>query len=51
MVTERENKMQIDFDEKYQSHFNVMQGELANQFAMLQSEREKMKQDWNNIEF
>ena len=41
--------MQIDFDEKYQSQFNVMQAELANQFAMLQFEREKMKQDWNNI--
>ena len=41
--------MQVAFDEKYQSLFNVMQAELANQFAMLQSEREKMKQDWYNF--
>ena len=41
--------MQVAFDEKYQSLFNVMQAELANQFAMLQSEREKMKQDWCNL--
>ena len=40
MITERENKMQIAFDEKYQSQFNVMQAEMANQFAMLQSERD-----------
>ena len=46
---EKENKMQIAFDEKYQSQVNVMQAELANQFAMLQSEREKMKQDWCNL--
>ena len=46
---ERENKTQIDFDEKHQSQFNVVQAELANQFALLQSEREKMKQDSNNI--
>ena len=38
--------MQIAFDEKYQSQFNVMQAELANQFTMLQAERNKMKQDW-----
>ena len=49
MVTEKENKMQIAFDEKYQSQFHVMQAELANQFAMLQSERDKMKQDWYNL--
>ena len=49
MVTARENKLQIGFDEKYQSKFNVTQAELSNQFALLQSEREKMKQDWNNI--
>ena len=39
MVTERENKMQVDFDEKYQSQFNVTQAELANQFLSLQSEK------------
>ena len=49
MVAERGNKMQINLDEKYQSHFHVMQAELANQIAMLNSERERMKQDWNNI--
>ena len=38
--------MQIAFDEKYQSQFNVMQAELANQFAVFQTEREKMKRDW-----
>ena len=41
--------MQIAFDEKYPSQFNVMQAELANQFAVFQSEREKMKQDWCNF--
>ena len=41
--------MQIAFDEKYQSQFNVMQAELTNQFALFQSEREKMKQDWCNF--
>ena len=41
--------MQIDFGEKYQSQFNAVQAELANQFAMLQSEREKMNQDWGNL--
>ena len=45
-LAEKENKMQIAFDEKYQSQFNVMQAELANQFTMLQAERNKMKQDW-----
>ena len=48
-VIEKENEMRIAFDEKYQSQFNVMQAELANQFAMLQSEKEKMKQDWFNL--
>ena len=38
--------MQIAFDEKYQSQFNVMQAESANQFAVFQTEREKMKRDW-----
>ena len=47
VVIEKENKIQIVFDEKCQSQFNVMQAELANQFAMLQTEREKMKQDWH----
>ena len=41
--------MQIAFDEKYQSQFKVMQAELANQFALLQSERDKMKQGWYNF--
>ena len=49
LVRERANKMQIAFDEKYQSQFTVMQAELANQFAMLQSERDKMKQEWYNF--
>ena len=49
MVIEKENKVQIAFDEKYQSQFNVMQAELTNQFAMLQSAREKMKQHWYNF--
>ena len=46
VVVEKENNMQIAFDEKYQSQFNVMQAALANQFAVFQTEREKMKQDW-----
>ena len=41
--------MQIDFGEKYQSKFNVTQAELDNQFALLQSGREKMKSDWDSI--
>ena len=41
--------MQIAFDEKYQSQFNVMQAELANQFTMLQAERDKMKRDWRDL--
>ena len=41
--------MQIDFGEKYQSKFNVTQAELDNQFALLQSEREKMRLDLDNI--
>ena len=49
VVIEKENKMQIAFDEKYQSQFNVMQAELANQFAVFQTEREKMKQDWHDF--
>ena len=49
MVAERENKMQIDFDEKYQSQFNAMQAELANEIALLNSERERVKQYWNDI--
>ena len=35
--------MRIDFDEKYQSQFDVMKAELDNQFALLQSERENVK--------
>ena len=49
IVTAKENKTQIGFDAKYQSKFNVMQAELDNQFALLQSEREKMKSDWDSI--
>ena len=49
VVIEKENEMQIASEEKYQSQFNVMQAELANQFALFQSEREKMKQDWCNF--
>ena len=45
----KENLIQIAFDEKYQSQFDVMQAELANQFALFQSGREKMKQDWCNF--
>ena len=41
VVIEKENKMQIAFDEKCQSQFNVMQAELGNKFAMLQAERDK----------
>ena len=40
MIIERENKIQIALDEKYQSQFSVMQAELANQFIMLQTEKE-----------
>ena len=46
VVIEMENKMQIAFDEKLQSQFKVMQAELANQFAVFQTERGKMKRDW-----
>ena len=49
VVVEKENKMQIAFDEKYQSQFNVTQAELANQFALFQNKCEKMKQDWRNF--
>ena len=41
--------MQVAFDEKYQSQFNVMQAELANQFTMLQAERDMMKRDWHDL--
>ena len=41
--------MQIDFGGKYQSKLKVMQAELDNQFALLQSEREKIRLDWDNI--
>ena len=49
VVLEKENKMKIAFDEKYQSQFNVMQAELANRFTMLQAERDKMKRDWHDF--
>ena len=45
VIIEKENKIQIAFDEKYRSQFNVMRAELANQFTMLQTERDKTKQD------
>ena len=45
-IIEKGNKMQIAFDGTCQSQFNVMQAELANQFTMLQTERDKMKQGW-----
>ena len=49
MVRAKESKMQMAFDGKYQSQFNVMQAGLANQFAVLQSDRDKMKLDWYNL--
>ena len=44
IITQKENKMQSDFDEKYQSKFDVMQAELNNQFVLLQAE----KSEWDN---
>ena len=41
--------MQVDVDENYQSKLNVSQAELDKQFALRQSEREKMKPDWGSI--
>ena len=49
MIIEKENKMQIAFDEKYRSQFNIMQAELANQFTMLQTERDKLKRDSHDL--
>ena len=40
--------MQIAFDEKYQSQFNIMQAEMANQLAALQNDREQMLRDRGN---
>ena len=40
--------MQLDFDEKYHSKFDVTQAELNNQFALLQAERDRMKSEWDN---
>ena len=48
IITQKENKMQLDFDEKYQSKFDVMQAELKNQFALLQAERDRMKSEWDS---
>jgi hypothetical protein len=48
IIIERENKMQIAFDEKYQSQFNVMQAEMANQLAALQNDREQIIRDRGN---
>ena len=42
MIIQTENKMQLEFDEKYQSKFDVMQTELHNQFGRLQTERNNM---------
>ena len=41
--------MHIAFDGKYQSKFNITQAELDLRFALLQSERETMRFDWDNI--
>ena len=48
MILQKENKMQLDFDEKYQSKFDVMKAELQNEFARLHSERNTMKSEWDN---
>ena len=40
--------MQIAFDEKYQSHFNIMQAEMANQLAAIQNDREQIQKDRGN---
>ena len=41
--------MQIAFDEKYQSQFNIMQAEMANQLAAIQNDREHMQRDRVNL--
>ena len=47
-INERENKMQIAFDEKYQSQFSIMQAEMANQLAAIQNDREQILRDRGN---
>ena len=49
VINERENKMQIAFDEKYQSQFNIMQAEMANQLAAIQNDREQIQRDRGNL--
>ena len=44
-INDRENKMQIAFDEKYQSQFNIMQAEVNNQLAAVQNDREQLQRD------
>ena len=48
MIIQKENKIQRDFEEHYQAKFDVMQAELHNQFAMLQTERDNMRTEWDN---
>jgi len=48
VITEGGNNMQIAFDEKYQSQFNIMQAEMANQLAALQNDREQIIRDRGN---
>ena len=45
-MIEKGNNMQIAFDEIYPSQFNVMRADMANQFAVFQTERERMTRDW-----
>ena len=44
LIIQKENKMQVDFDEKYQSKCNVMQAEIEKQFALRQAERERERE-------
>ena len=41
--------MQIAFEEKYQSQFNIMQAEMANQLAAIQNDREQIQRDRGNL--
>ena len=41
----KENKMQLDFEEKYQTKFRVVQAELDNQFVRIQAEGERMRSE------
>ena len=40
--------MQLDFDEKYHSKFDVTQAELNNQFVLLQAGRDRIKSEWDS---